>query len=400
MSATITPTPHELRLSRDDLLQALSGLAQTGTPGRDAALLLDVGTQEFLEYFSAEVLDELVCSGGATCRVFEGAYGAGKTHLLSLLQSLAVARGMAVVRVDLSHALSLEDWPAITRFILEKLELEVDGRREVSLPRILEAFSRHGAASTTRLAATSLPHGGFARAMRLVASGALPNNAAREAVHAYLLGEPVTQSTLKAAGVRGVRGALGNRSSELVLRTVLNGLRALGVAGTVLLFDEAERAFQVRGGRATQKVLAAANLMRRFIDACTTGGLSGVLAVFAVLPGFIDHCALAYDALGQRLTLMPDEEDGRIAWRSPVLLIDGLTTVPGREAFVNATCERLTTLAARCGLQKDAEDSLRRDLLNHGLLALENEAGSGYRRDLLKRVATVTLHHLSTGPAE
>ncbi|WP_373061005.1 BREX system ATP-binding domain-containing protein [Gemmatimonas sp.] len=376
----------------------MAGLAQTGTPGGEVALLLDIGTTEFLEYFSTEVLDELVSSGGAACRFFEGAFGAGKTHLLSLLHSLAVARGMAVVRVDLSHALSLEDWPAITRYILEKLELVVDGRREVSLPRILEALARNGTAETTRLAATSLPHGGFARAMRLMASDPLPNNAAFEALQAYLLGEPVTQATLRAAGIRGVRGALGNRSAELVLRTVVNGLRALGVAGTVLLFDEAERAFRVRGGHVTQKVVAAANLMRRFIDACTTGGLSGVLAVFAVLPGFVDDCALAYDALGQRLTLMPDDEYGRIAWRSPVLPIERLTTLPDRAAFLTATCERMTTLAARCGLDENVEDTLRRELLHHGRLALEGEAGSGYRRGLMKRVATVCLSHLSPSP--
>lgn len=375
-------------MPRESIVRALVGLAQTGTPGPDGAQVLDVGTSEFMEYLEDEVLVELVAAGGATCRFFEGAYGAGKTHLLSLVQARAVKRGMCVVRVDLSHALSLEDWHAITTFVLEKLELVVAGRRVVSLPRILEALAADGRARATRLAATPLPHRGVARAMFLIASRQAEAPAAREVLAAYLTGEPVTQQRFREAGISGVRGALSRRSAELVMRTVLNGLRALGVPGTVLLFDEAEHAFQVTRGVPSQRLRTAANLMRRFIDACATGGLTGVLAVFAVLPGFVHNCALAYDALGQRL----DSGDGAAAaWRSPVLEVDDLSSTPTHEDFVEAAVDRFVTLLEAAGA--DGQQA-RPAFEAQGRFALEQHAGSGYRRDLIKRLATVAVSHL------
>ncbi|WP_373064703.1 BREX system ATP-binding domain-containing protein, partial [Gemmatimonas sp.] len=88
------------------MVDALEQLAQYGVPSQGAARLLDVGSAEFLRYFERETLDDFVCRGGATCKLFEGAYGSGKTHLLHLLHDLALSKGMAVVKTDLSQALS------------------------------------------------------------------------------------------------------------------------------------------------------------------------------------------------------------------------------------------------------------------------------------------------------
>src|SRR4051812_40870847 len=93
-----------------DHTSLLEDLAQYGVPPAGAAPLIDIGTGDYLEFFGSEILDQLVASGGSTCRFFEGPYGSGKTHLLQLMEDQALKRQMAVVRLDLSQALSLEDW--------------------------------------------------------------------------------------------------------------------------------------------------------------------------------------------------------------------------------------------------------------------------------------------------
>lgn len=56
--------------------------------------VIDVGSDAFVSCFEHEILNGLVQHGGATCRFFEGSYGAGKTHLLRLLGETARARGI------------------------------------------------------------------------------------------------------------------------------------------------------------------------------------------------------------------------------------------------------------------------------------------------------------------
>ncbi len=100
--------------STDSVRASLEKLAEHGTPPPGASPIIDVGTDSFVEFFADEVIDGLIATGGSTCRFFEGAYGSGKTHLLQLLEMRARDRGMAVVRLDLSQALSLADWRLIT----------------------------------------------------------------------------------------------------------------------------------------------------------------------------------------------------------------------------------------------------------------------------------------------
>jgi hypothetical protein len=374
---------------RGSVVSALTGLAQTGTPREGAALLLDIGTDDFLRYFDAEILGDLVTNGGATCRFFEGAYGSGKTHLLSLIQTRAVARGMCVVRTDLSQALSLEDWQGIVQHVLEKIECQIRGRRVTSLPRVLTALTAAGMTNVSRLKSTPLPHGGFHRAMSLVVSGEIDDADAQRELFAFLSGGSVSTARLKQVGVRGVRGALSKRNAEHVLRTVINGLRALGVPGTVLLFDEAERAFHVARSTPSVRVRAAANLMRRLVDACATGGVVGTAAIFAVLPRFVESCAMAYDALGQRLASTPD--GNQWAWRWPVLPVEELSTTDGPDAFVEASIARFAELIGHCGGDGTAAQV---ELSTRGRAVLERNAGSGYRRELMKLLATVSLQYI------
>jgi hypothetical protein len=156
----------------------------------------------------------------------------------------------------------------------------------------------------------------------------------------------------------------------------------------MLLFDENEKSFEFhRYGPAPKRVQVAANLMRRLIDGCTTGGVVATVTVFAVLPGFLDQCALAYQALGQRVQAPPN--DGRPpSWRWPVLCVDELAFAGQADRFADEAVTAFERAARHCGA---APTGLDEELRRAAQDAVKRNAGAGFRRLLMKRLATLTL---------
>lgn len=365
---------------------ALEGVAQYGVLGGVAAEMLDVGSGPFLEYAERELFDDLLAQGGATCRFFEGSYGSGKTHLLRLLADRAAARGLVVVPTELSRDLGLEDWAAITRHILERVEVRLGGTTVRSLPDILSALGRDGLSGVAALRRAHLPHVGFRAAMlRAAGEPTIP-----APLRAYLRGERIGAAQLKRAGVTGIKDPLSRRNAEQVLNTALSGLHHLGLPGTILLFDENERTLATDRAGGSKRLQTAANVMRRFIDGCTTGGIVGTVAVFAVLPGFLEGCTRLYPALGQRLEMARDA-DMPPAWRWPVLPVEAVGTTPTPEDFLAGIAARLTSLVAGAGVPADGLDVV---LHRAGDAILAEQAGAGYRRPLMKQLATLALDRL------
>lgn len=376
------PLPDSLP-RREVVRDALEVVAQTGVPGQHAAAILDIGTGPFVRFFGAEILDDLIFRGGATCRFFDGSYGSGKTHLLRLLGEHAVGQGMATVQTELSPDLGLEDWKAITRYILQKLEVRIADDSYCGLPLILEGLRRHGLADAGALRKAGLPHAGFQAAM----VHAVTEATVAGQLHRYLLGDRVTATQLKGAGLTDVKDPLSRRNAEQVLNTVVGGLFHLGVPGTLLLFDENEKT--LNGSRPKGKI--ASNLMRRLIDACATGGLMGTAVVFAVLPGFIDHAIEEYQALGQRIEMMREPESAP-AWRWPVLPIEAVSTVRDPDEFLRQAVERFSRLVTHCGGDKGGGGKAA--LLANGRELLAGHPGADYRRPLMKRLAIVAIGQL------
>lgn len=370
---------------RNRLIGALEDLASVGLPSPGSAAIFDVGTGPYLQFFESEVLQGLVADGGSTVRVFEGPYGTGKTHLLQLIENLALSRQCAVARADLSQALGFDRPKVLVTHILANVVVTVGRERVISLPSILHALGEVGV-DPARLHGVKLPHAGFATAMQ-VAMTAEPGSPRWMLVSRFLAGEAVGVAHLRAVGVRGVKGPLTDRNAEKVLRTVLAGLAALGAKATILLFDETEPQFGQ--GQVTQKVRSSANLMRRMIDGSADDRLTRTVTVFAVLPGFLQSCALAYPALGQRLHVQLRSVS---SWRSPVLPVESVSMAQDREAFVAAVVDRFVDVAGQLGARPG---ELRRRLQSDGQDVLELEAGSGYRRALMKRLATTTLDEVS-----
>ena len=374
---------------RDEVIDALEQLATYGVPSRGTASLLDVGSADFLRYFETEVIDQFVCKGGATCKLLEGVYGSGKTHLLELLHDLALEKGMAVVRTELSQALSLEDWNLIAQHILLRIEVKTATGIVSSLPKMLDALAREGRLNTRQLNAGSLSHHGFAHAIALICESGRLQGTARDLVVRFLLGERVSVAQLKAHGVTGIKHPLSKRNAELVVKTVFAALFRLGLPGTLLLFDENEKTFVFSRPSAPKRVRLGANLLRRLIDATASGTLVATAAVFAVLPGFVENCALAYPALGQRLQM--DRDSRLVGLRSPVIPLEALSTEADPDSFLNGLVNRVAVLLDHCGVHLNGQ---QQELQAAGKQVLALNASSGYRRALVKRIASMILQLL------
>jgi len=376
--------------SRDEVIDALEELAQNGVAGPGTAALFDVGTTEFLKYFEREVFDELVANGGSTCKIFEGAYGSGKSHLLQLLQESALQRGMAVVRTDLSQALNLEDWHLITKHVLQNIEWRSNFGTVRSLPRVLDAVRREPWAKTEAVKSSAMAHPGFARAISLACNPDTLLYDGRVLLGQFLQGERVSAAALKACGVLNVKHPLSKRNAELVLKTILSTLRAIGVPGTLLLFDETEKTFAFNRANPPRKVVVGANLLRRLIDASANGSLVSAVIVFAVLQDFVDNCGFAYAALGQRLRRAPTGTP--VAWRWPVLALDAVNSAPEPKDFVKALAARHESVLQGCGVHANGA---RREFVEAGMMTISRHAGSEYKRYVVKKIASMALDHLS-----
>lgn len=371
--------------TRDELLGLLEQLAEHGTPPPGTAPYFDIGSRKFLDFFCEEVLDGLVAPGGATCRFFEGAYGSGKTHLLQMLEDLGRKRHMAVVRVDLSQALDLHDWRLVTQFILQDITIELGGEAARGLPNVLECVGRFLPAKQHELETAQLPHPGFKTAMGRACFGGREE----QALVRFLYGERVTVASLQRSGIYGVKNPLSARNAEQVLNTVLAGLHRLGLAGTMLLFDENEQTFDSHVRYSYRRQLAV-NLIRRFMDACFTGGLVGTAAIFAMLPGFLEACALEYPALGQRLQITRDGPY-QPAWRWPVLPLEAVGSVTHPDDFLSEAVKAFIDL---CSDHVPTVDGIDARLYQEGKRVLAADAGTGYRRALIKALADSALDSL------
>jgi len=378
------------RSDGDAIRDALEQIAQYGVLGDANPWLIDVGSDAFISCFEREILDDLVQHGGSTCRFFEGSYGAGKTHLLRLLGETARARGMVTARMDLTHEIGLDDWRLIAEYVLSNLEVTIGDVAARGLPDILSALAASGEANIEALRAAHLAHTGFQAAM-IRAATATPSatRAMPPVLRSYLLGSRVSLSALKHGGVRGVKAPLVPKNAEQVLSTVLGGLFHLGLPGTLLLFDENESSLFSKRAIAPRKLQAAANIMRRLIDGCTTGELVGTVAVFAVLPGFLDSCAQQYPALGQRLE-MP-RRVSEPSWRWPIMPVTSATSLPEPEDFLEAMLGHFQQMLQDSGCDLARVERVVDQMSAEGETLLASQAGSGYRRPLMKHLATLAL---------
>jgi len=87
-------------LTRRDAVAIVNNLKNGTPPPREHVLLLNVGREREIDYF-AKKLDELAEVGTSDVKFVSAQIGAGKTHFLTILSSLALERRFVVSKVDL-----------------------------------------------------------------------------------------------------------------------------------------------------------------------------------------------------------------------------------------------------------------------------------------------------------
>jgi hypothetical protein len=376
------------------LKNALEQIATFGTAPSGAAHLVDIGTERYINYFEKEVIEDLISKGGATCKFFEGAYGAGKTHILEMLRELSFKKNLVVANTNLSQALALSDWKLITEYIFQNMEALIDGQIVRSLPEILAVWGRKDITSNIEiLKKENLPCPGFKYAMIYATQKEKLSDSLWSLLKEHLSGRKVGALDFKKQGLNNIKESLNQRNAEYVLKTVLGGLYCLGFSGTMLLFDENEKTLSVDKRGPSRKNKIASNLMRRMIDGCVNGLMIGTAVVFAVLPGFLENCSMSYQALGQRLQIFRDE-NYRPSWRWPVLPVDFLNEITEEEDFLDHSIEKYVSIIEKLGGDKKDLHSLLRE---NGKMVLLNNAGSGYKRVLMKTLSNIALKRLGEG---
>jgi len=374
--------------SKDEIIKAFYTIREYGVPGSGQAKIVDVGTEAYLKYFSEEVIQKYISQGGSTCKFFIGDYGTGKTHIIDLLHSLAFYNNMAVARTELSGSLELEDWSKITKYILQNIELEIDGQKAVSLPNIIKLMVRSKNYNFDVTRNNKYPHNGFKKAIYYYAKDTLPPDI-EDILERFLQGERLPLIKLKKYGLSGVKEPLSRRNAESVFKTVTTVLWNAGLSGTILLFDENEKTLTWSKGKTPPKrIIEAANLMRRLIDSVSNRDMKGVIAVYTVLPGFVDRASEGYRALGQRLQLADDSVIQ--PWRWPVINNTVINSYTERMFFLQAIASKLNNLSQKCGVNTDITD----ELISNGRSVLAQKAGEEYRRDLLKVLTRTCLNHI------
>jgi hypothetical protein len=158
----------------------------------------------------------------------------------------------------------------------------------------------------------------------------------------------------------------------------------------MMLFDENEKSLEVHGSRPARRTLIAANLIRRLIDSCAMGDMRGTLAIFAVLPGFLERCTQTYAALGQRVQSTPASSRSA-PWRWPTLPVDAIAGIEDPDEFARLAIDKMVELVGICdGDTTHLKDKMKDQAAN----ILMANAGTSYRRPLMKELATLALQEI------
>jgi len=118
-----------------------------------------------------------------------------------------------------------------------------------------------------------------------------------------------------------------------------------------------------------------------------------MIAIFAVLPNFIQNCMDCYPALGQRL--YRDHIDA-ISWRWPLLTTNEVNEILNkvedplmqRQIFLEQASEKFYRITDYCG--GDLTD-LKTDLEKRAKQEMEQRAGEEYKRAIIKVLAEMSL---------
>ncbi len=304
-------------------LHILQRLGEGGQPPEHGVGRINVGNDSYLNVLEHEYFRHLLRIG-ASFKLVQGYFGAGKTHFLYCVRDLAWRHGYATAVVELSPAeCPYDDSLKVYRAVASRIALQPPaalaapsyGLPDLVRSHIDDEIDRVGAELAER--GDSQPEDSARAAVlrwldRTVGRAPCESHSFRQAIvalgtaylegdraterrlDAWLLGEPVPTSELRDVGVYE---QLGKANGFTMLRCLTQMVVALGLSGTALLFDEVDRNLSVSAKRSH----AIGDNLRQVIDLCGRHQLPNTLFMYAVPPEFMRNVVPDYPALYQRL---------------------------------------------------------------------------------------------------
>ena len=308
--------------------QVISHLASSGTPPEEGVELYSVGFDDYIHTLREEYLENLIPKGLSTFKLVIGSYGGGKTHFLYLIRNLARHLGYVVGYVSLSPSEApFSHMESIAQVLMNAWEfpLEAFGMDEhYQYNRGIESFlyfyytyllkklQLHNAPAHViqeRLSALTIPpvesssfHSALTHALRALSEN---DTATFTKIVQWLKGEPVPPSMLYEYGIVE---RFDKRTAFRLIRSFAQWVASQEFKGTVILFDEAERALSLFQKKA---FISAMDNLRQWIDECGSRRFPAVLTLYAVPDEYhlTDKPGPQYEALRQRLQTIFDIND-------------------------------------------------------------------------------------------
>lgn len=347
-------------LKRPAAMRILESLGASGKPPDRGLAVFNVGNETYLRILRREYLEGLLPAGGASFRLVQGGFGAGKTHFLYVVRELAWELGYAVADVVLSSKecpfdKSLMVYRAVAQKVATPPEDEMAFARE-GLPFVLEdLFDRKlkklGEEATriwVKEEVRRIPcdNAAFREAVTGYLGAILDqDDEKRQVLAAWLLGQEIPPSKHRAYGVYE---SVAESNAFPLLRSMTQVLPRLGLEGTVILFDEGDRVMSLTASR-SQRLM---DNLRQLVDLCGQARFPSVLVLYAVPPEFLRNVVPDYPALHQRLT--PVAPFSERSPQSPVIDLETLD-LPPRELLTEIGKRVLEVFEVARGLKLNKE---------------------------------------------
>lgn len=403
---TNDPTNGAAASSHEDpppqLARALVRSLGRGTAIAQGVRHIHVGHDQWLAA-QHELLAEVAEDGHSETKFVRGAYGAGKSHFLSVVQDRARRAGWCTAHVeckvdhvqidrfetllpnitgkllsqeilDARHAADDPSSVDSVRFLLERwtlIQLRRAGIRADAVSRPFDASSRLNAQLQQGLLISNLS-ADFTRALASYAHGKLSGDVGTtSAVTRWLRGtdERLRLPEVSTHGLRSRTVAsadirpIGKGTAQAVMRGVLWLVRAAGYSGLVLCIDEVEELSKLGTRKRQDQALQA---LREYVDhAGGEGGYRHLAMYLAATPEMFEGPDYfpRYDALATRIQAV----SGELNWRAPVIDLDRTPLEAGQMREMALRIEQVHRCAYPTGqvrtLQADFVDSLLAELL-------------------------------------
>ena len=305
-------TNEENKLIASHIIQRLG---EGGQPPEFGLSRINVGNESYLNVLEHEYFQSLL-KQGSSFKLVQGYFGGGKTHFLHCVRELAWKYGFVTSLVELSPAEcpyddALKVYQNVANHLMLRPEsiLEppqlgicnvvrhvVDKRLEEAAASSRQPQSDVAQWITTKLMRVWCESHSCRQAVAHLALACLQNDYHREQMlEAWLLGENVT-NTVELRDC-GVYEQITRSNGFTMMRSLLQMIVALGLPGTVLLFDEVDRNMSV----STKRSHIIGDNLRQVVDLCGRHQLPHTLFMYAVPPEFMRTVVPDYPALYQRL---------------------------------------------------------------------------------------------------